>query len=81
MLFVLTGARDHGTWNRTVALDIVEELGFLPLAIEQAAAYISQICSHNVLKFLSRYNENRATIHKRVPPAGGRQYSYSIATT
>ena len=58
MLFVLAGARIDGSWNRTVALDIVKEPGYLPLAIEQAAAYISQICSHDVSKFLSRYNAN-----------------------
>ena len=62
------------------ALEIVKELGYLPLAIEQAAAYIDQVCNKTLSKFLPRYKENRLTIHQRVS-FGGRQYSKSVATT
>ena len=78
MLFTLTGAQRAA--ENDIAQEIVKELGFLPLAIEQAAAYIIQVCNKSLSNFLPRYKANRSKIHERIP-FGGRQYSKSIATT
>ena len=56
---------------------IVEELGYLPLAIEQAAGYIHQSI-HGLLGFLSIYQSNQQRILNRTIPLG---YSKSVATT
>jgi tetratricopeptide (TPR) repeat protein len=61
------------------AAQIVKELGFLPLAIEQAAAYIREV-SKDLFKFLPSYRTNRKWHHKRLVK-GNRNYSKSVATT
>ena len=43
------------------AVQIVEELGFLPLAIEQAAAYIRESLK-DIFKFLPVYYVNREIV-------------------
>jgi len=58
---------------------IVERLGYLPLAIEQAAAYIRQVTS-DFPAFLEEYGRNHTKLHMWVP-AGNRLYPNSIATT
>ena len=80
MLFTLVGIRKYGLDDEGQALEIVKELGCLPLAIEQAAAYIAQECDKTLSKFLLRYKKNRPKILKRVSFVG-RQYSESVATT
>lgn len=59
---------------------IVEELGYLPLAIEQAAAFIRE-GSKDLYMFLPSYWENRQFYHSRVSRGNLRYYSRSIATT
>ena len=61
------------------ANQIVEELGHLPLGIEQAAAYVREAAG-DFQTFLKRYEENRRDLHRWLPQ-GIRPYSYSIATT
>ena len=60
------------------AKKIVDELGHLPLAIEQAAAYIRS--SQNIFEYLSVYRQNRKDLlhHK---PKGNYPYHESVATT
>lgn len=58
---------------------IVKEVGCLPLAIEQVAAYIREVCK-DIFKFLPRYEENPSEIHRRIP-SGDWTYSESLATT
>lgn len=65
--------------ERNEANEIVNELGFLPLAIAQAASYIQQRID-SLRKFLDRYRLYRKDVYKEVP-RGNRQYSFSIATT
>ena len=61
------------------AAQIVEELGHLPLAIEQAAAYLREAAG-DFTTFLEDYHNSRPELHKWVP-TGNRQYSFSVATT
>ena len=61
------------------AARIVEELGYLPLGIEQAAAYVREVAG-DFATFLEHYYKIRPQLYKWVPK-GSRQYSFSIATT
>ena len=61
------------------ATEIVEQLGFLPLAIEQAAAFI-RTTSRDYSSYLKIYNTNRKSLHKWLP-LGVRSYTQSVATT
>jgi tetratricopeptide (TPR) repeat protein len=63
-----------------VASEIVKELGFLPLAVEQAAGYIRE-ASKDIFKFLPSYRQNRKTHHARVSKGNRNYYSESLATT
>src|SRR5579859_2954654 len=57
---------------------IVAELGHLPLAIEQAAAYIRS--SQSIFEYLSTYHQNRQRmLHATVD--GNHEYEESVATT
>jgi NB-ARC domain len=61
------------------ATQIVTELGCLPLAIEQAAAYVRE-ASKDMFTFLQTYRVNRKAFHERVPH-GNWDYTLSVATT
>src|SRR5579859_2232845 len=61
------------------AYQIVQELGRLPLAIEQAAAYIREVAGTFAM-FLDDYNKNHTEIHQWIQQ-GNRSYSRSVATT
>jgi tetratricopeptide (TPR) repeat protein len=56
---------------------IVKELGYLPLAMEQAAAYICE--SENIVEFLTTFKESRRELLAR--RTAGNSYPYTIATT
>jgi len=65
--------------EQNAAKSIVQRLDCLPLAIEQAGAFIRQVtCGY--ASFLESYEKNRKELHKWVPK-GNRQYRYSVATT
>ena len=57
---------------------VVDELGHLPLAIEQAAAYIRS--SQNIFEYLSTYRQNRKSLLTD-KPKGNYLYEESVATT
>ena len=65
--------------HKDEARQVVEELGCLPLAIDQAASYVRTVTKSFSL-FLDGYQKRRSEIHKWVPK-GNRQYSYSVANT
>ena len=65
--------------EETEASNIVKTLGYLPLAIEQAASYIREVTG-NLLTFSQEYSENHRDILRR-KPEDNRPYPYSIATT
>jgi hypothetical protein len=58
---------------------IVKELGYLALAIEQAAAFIRET-SKNIFKFLPSYRADRKKHHIRIP-RGNWEYSKAVGTT
>jgi len=62
------------------AYQIVQQLGHLPLAIEQAAAYIREVAG-TYATFLDDYNKNHKEIHQWIPQGNRESYSRSVATT
>ena len=58
---------------------IALELGYLPLAIEQAGSYIREIL-HDIFSFLPKYHRSPKRIHERVPH-GNRDYEFGVWTT
>ena len=65
---------------RTGAAEIVKELGYLPLAIEQAGAYIRE-ASRDLFKFLPSYRKDRKIHHARLSKGNRSYYSGSVSTT
>ena len=76
---LLSGVKSESaaTDDISEAKKIVKELGYLPLAIEQAAGYI-RTSSDGITGFLSVYNSNRKQILNRPGP---RSYPTSVAAT
>ena len=66
-----------GDADRRAALDLARELGGLPLALEQAAAYI-QASGDSLADYLSLFRQRRADMLGRGEPIG---YSETVATT
>ena len=66
-----------GDPDRETALDIAGELGGLPLALEQAAAYI-QASGDSLVGYLASFRQRSADLLARGEPAG---YSQTVATT
>lgn len=65
--------------GQTESSKIVQELGFLPLAIGQAAAYIRE-ASRDLFQFLPIYHNNRLQLLQRTVNRN-RPYQESVATT
>lgn len=65
---------------KTEASNIVKELGCLPLAVEQAAAYIRETLK-DIFKYLSSYRRSQRSHHERLSKANRTYYEKSIATT
>jgi len=61
------------------AAEIIQKLGYLPLAIEQAAAYIREVTA-DFSGFLKEYERNRKKLHMWIT-SSNRLYPNSIATT
>ncbi len=65
--------------KRLEAAEIVKELGYLPLAIEQASAYIREV-SKDIAKYLPHYRKNKPKYYSRAPK-GSWFYEMTVATT
>lgn len=61
------------------AAKIVEILGYLPLAIDQADAYLQRRVGFPLARFLEEYSERRVLIWSEVPTI--RDYNESVSTT
>jgi tetratricopeptide (TPR) repeat protein len=82
LLLIRAGLSSDCETSRLHAENIVKELGFLPLAIDQAACFIRET-KRKIEDFLPLYRQNRsnrAKLQKWVPE-GNRTYQYSVATT
>jgi hypothetical protein len=66
-----------GDPDRRAALDLAGELGGLPLALEQAAAYV-QASGDSLADYLASFRRRRADVLGRGEPIG---YSQTVATT
>ena len=78
---LLTRAKVEQTQDiKNEAINIVRELGCLPLAIEQAAAFIRE-ASNDIFSYLSSYRNNRKRHHARASKANRKYYNESVATT
>jgi tetratricopeptide (TPR) repeat protein len=64
--------------QRTHATRIVEELGYLPLAIKQAAAYVREV-GGDLQSYLEDYSKHRKELLQW--PSGNRHYPHSVAST
>jgi tetratricopeptide (TPR) repeat protein len=65
--------------DRRLAYRIVQELGYLALAITQVGAYISHSCS--LTEYLSIYNENRPEVLRKHPGQTADDYKWTVYTT
>jgi tetratricopeptide (TPR) repeat protein len=78
-LFTRTGREDNSVAEKKAAAELAEELGGLPLALEQAAASI--VAKHNQFReYLVGYRKSRLEFLKE-PRAVTGDYPESVATT
>ena len=75
------GAADETPEAEAEAAKIVKELGYLALAIEQAAAYIREAGSRDLFKFLPAYRMDRKHHHSRLSKGNRIYYTGSVSTT
>lgn len=79
LLLSRTGRHDVDREEREAAIKLVEELGYLPLAIEQAAAYLVPIRA-KFAEYLAGFRTRQiALLEKSRPKLGG--YEQTVATT
>ena len=79
LLCTLSGITITNSPENEQAICIVAELGYLPLAIEQAAAYTREVAG-DFITFLKDYHKIRREIYKWIAQ-GNRSYPHSVATT
>ncbi|MET8386496.1 tetratricopeptide repeat protein [Streptosporangium canum] len=75
LIFQITGG-ERQAGDEVVAADLATKLGFLPLALEQAASYIKQN-RISLTRYLARLQEHPARVHARI--AEGDQAERTIA--
>lgn len=66
-----------GEMNKNRLIDLIKELGYLPLALEQAGAYIVN-SSKSYEEYYELYKKYKIEILKKYPPLG---YNHTVATT
>ena len=79
-ILLLRSQVQQSSEGRREATSIVKELGCLPLAIEQAAAYIRET-SRNIFGYLTSYRKKRAFHHARTSEGNRIYYKNTVATT
>src|SRR5205085_10284640 len=77
-LFRRTGREDRDPLERTAAEQLAAELGYLPLALEQAGAYLVEH-SARFQDYLASYRKQRLTVLNKSHPKMG-DYPASVAT-
>jgi len=79
-LLLECSCKGHEDDQRTNALDIVQELGYLPLAIDQAGCYIS---TENITypQYLRLYNDRRKKVLEYKPKRSLLSHEHTVLTT
>jgi tetratricopeptide (TPR) repeat protein len=78
-LFKRTGREDNNAAEREAAAQLAEELGYLPLALEQAGAFITAKKAR-FQDYIASYRKRRLKLLKESSPVTG-EYPESVATT
>ena len=79
LLLMLSNISPQPTYEqREQVREIVEELGYLPLAMLHAAAYVREV-TRDFVTYSDAYSKNRKALHRW--PTGDPQYPHSVATT
>ncbi|KAJ7328347.1 hypothetical protein DFH08DRAFT_815846 [Mycena albidolilacea] len=78
-LLLKTAAKEDTAKNRRIALDIVKELSYLPLAIIQAGAFISKSGALN--SYLALYKIHRTRLLSEKPAQSHDNYGSTVYTT
>ncbi len=78
-LFTRTGRIDHSAEEETAAKELAAELGYLPLALEQAGAYMAANQARFQDYLVSYRQRQLELLEKRTPVVG--DYPESVATT
>ncbi|HJQ22878.1 MAG TPA: FxSxx-COOH system tetratricopeptide repeat protein [Blastocatellia bacterium] len=78
-LFTRTGRKADNAAENTAAAELADELGYLPLALEQAGAYILAKKAR-FQAYLISYRKQRLALLQQANPVAG-EYPASVATT
>ncbi len=78
-LFTRTGRDDNNTAEKDAATQLANELGYLPLALEQAGAFITAKKAR-FQDYLTSYRRKRSKLLEESKPIAG-DYHASVATT
>ncbi|KAJ7791785.1 hypothetical protein B0H13DRAFT_1747125 [Mycena leptocephala] len=78
-LLLKSAAQESSSANTKIAAEIVKEMSYLPLAIVQAGAFISQ--SGTLNNYLDIYRKNRAQLLREKPVQSHDNYAQTVYTT
>ncbi|KAJ7168441.1 hypothetical protein C8R46DRAFT_1267467 [Mycena filopes] len=78
-LLLRSADKEDSEANLTIAADIVKELCYLPLAMVQAGAFISE--SEDLDGYLRLYHKNRARLLSKQVPQSHDDYAWTVYTT
>lgn len=78
-IFVRTKFDRNNQQEQESAIELAEQLGFLPLALEQAGACIAAL-KITIQAYLESFRVRKLSLLEEFPPVAG-DYKYSVATT
>ncbi|KAJ7260838.1 hypothetical protein B0H12DRAFT_990290, partial [Mycena haematopus] len=78
-LLLKSAQEEMSASNKCLALDIVKVLWYLPLAIVQAGAFISE--SGTLDTYLDLFSKNRTELLKKKPTQTHDDYAWAVYTT
>ncbi|KAJ7641889.1 hypothetical protein FB45DRAFT_362929 [Roridomyces roridus] len=79
LLLLARAVKEHTDQNHKLAMDIVQELSCLPLAIVQAGAYIAKFKC--LVNYLSIYRQNKEELLRQHPDQAHDNYDWTVYTT
>ncbi|KAJ7826908.1 hypothetical protein B0H14DRAFT_3144818 [Mycena olivaceomarginata] len=78
-LLLKSAVQEATTHTKQIAIEIVQALHYLPLAIVQAGAFISK--SQDLSNYLALYTKNQAQLLSEKPAQTHDQYAWTVYTT